>query len=202
MVDLAPGSADVVWASAGKVLETTDGGGQWRELDIAATRVDAVDERHAWALGSQVWRTTDGGGHWQGLGGPAGGLDLDFVSPTRGWLLAPRPPESAAASAAGSDGACASAAGANAADGAAAAVAAVLTVYGTTDGGGTWRRLLQDPDLGCGIRPDQVSFVDALHGWLTNGGGILLGTTDGGNRGRAAVSPTLPIRGASGGSTS
>ncbi len=93
--DFAPGSADVVWASAGNVLVTTDGGAQWRELDIAAVAVDAVDERHAWALGSQVWRTTDGGSQWQGLGGPTGGLDLDFVSPTRGWLLAPQGASSA-----------------------------------------------------------------------------------------------------------
>ena len=89
ITDLAPASTDVVWASAGNVLATTDGGASWQELNIAASAVDAVDERHAWALGSQVWRTTDGGGHWQGLGGPSGARDLDFVSATRGWLLAP-----------------------------------------------------------------------------------------------------------------
>ena len=182
MVDIAPVSADVVWAGAGNVLVTTNGGAQWRELEIAATAVDAVDERHAWALGSQVWRTTDGGGHWQGLGGPAGALDLDFVSPTRGWLLTPRPPGSAAASAAGSDGVCSPAAGSN----------TVVTVYGTTDGGVTWRRPLQDPDWDCGFRPDRVSFVDAQHGWLTDGSKVLLRTTDGGKSWQRSGTSDLP----------
>ena len=52
-------------------------------------------------------------------------------------------------------------------------------IYRTTDGGMTWQEAQPDPAWGRNIAFDQVTFMDAQHGWVT-GQNVDLRTTDGG----------------------
>jgi photosystem II stability/assembly factor-like uncharacterized protein len=88
------------WRAVGNVIErTTDGGATWRSSDIdpGLPRLDGfqfVDQQHGWAWdqtsSQQLSRTTDGGARWAFLPntGSDALTDLQFISPTHGWVRA------------------------------------------------------------------------------------------------------------------
>lgn len=155
-----------------RFLRTTDGGATWRSVnppqvsDATAFSVRAwyfLDADHAWiavaasSTSLTVFATADGGLTWT-AGAPvppgyepggrlgAGATKLDFLDDRVGWLRT------------------SSAAGRH-----------TLKLYSTTDGGRTWRLILEAADsdgstlakLGHGCFEEELKFVSANLGWIS-----------------------------------
>jgi len=138
-------------------------------------------------LGGAVLRSADGGRHWRlvlarrpGFFGLVAGF---FLGPNRAWAIDQH----------------------QHADG----QGETTTVFGTSDGGRTWRQSRPLPgDLSscCTILTDQVYFADAAHGWLLREGPgtapsgptkllvMLWRTFDGGRDWTRVPSPALPLQ--------
>jgi len=145
----------VGWVAAGPtVFGTRNGGRSWQsELSVSGLlAVDAVDTEHAWALTtSSLFATSDGGHSWTSHVLPLNVTAVDFVDATTGWAVGRRggilATEDRGASwrglkaPASIDTVCL--------NGSTRAFAASGgTVFGTADGGATWRRVLRAPSAG------------------------------------------------------
>ncbi len=163
VVALTPERALIV-GYGGKILETEDGGGSWKEVDSGTQdhglySIVFVDDSHGWISGQDglILHTTDGGETWQRQNS---GTDRYLFSITaldreRAWAVGDR---------------------------------SVLTV--TVDGGRTWQErkaqaggeaaaasvsmAAQDPVF------YDIRFLDATTGWIAGEFGKLLHTADGG----------------------
>lgn len=128
-------SDNTVWAAAGRVVVSTDGGAHWRRTTRRAVNaVSAISPRQAWAVGANglVLHTTDGGHHWRARTIPVVVkhsklllVCVDFVDARHGW-----------------------------------AGAAGGVILRTSDGGRHWAHM---HTTAIGWRP-QLSFADASHG--------------------------------------
>jgi photosystem II stability/assembly factor-like uncharacterized protein len=157
-------------AGAGRIMATSDGGGNWTRQYAGPAdldQVDFIDGEHGWAAGGDtLLRTSDGGGSWTALAEPCQG-DLDsvhFVSPALGYAVAAAPagqPGSQAGQAAGqAGGAYTSAAGGS--------------LLRTTNGGQSWTAVTNAP-----ANPQSACFANADDGYLGTPSHIWR-TTDGG----------------------
>ena len=173
------------------VFSTTDGGSIWKDVTppetepLSGTQKTALgffqDAKTAWVtyainggnpVPSQVvvWHTSDGGVSWQasqpldltGLSEIYVPSDMQFVGGQNGWLLAHV---------------------------GVGMMHDYVVIYHTTDGGTSWRRII-DPYIDGGIQScskTAMVFTDATHGWLTGdchgvkAGALLFKSTDAGS---------------------
>ena len=189
-------SNGVAWFSAGQnVYRSTDGGAQWTNVSPPAESgvseaAFALDSAHAWVAvpmtqTSQPWNavtfyaTGDGGRTWQRLGSfPIAGSwlhQITFVDSSHGWLLV------SLGAATGSE---------------------AISVWGTTDGGHTWRELARSPmpqqaetpgQLSSACDKNGISFISDTTGWVTGvcagGAPFLERTIDGGHTWQSQALP-------------
>ena len=138
------------------LMRTTDGGKNWKRVNIRGVDVDARLVRalfsrggRGWAFGEAgtIFTTHDSGASWTRLQSPTRHLLLGgtFIDEDRGWL-----------------------------------VGAGATIIQTSDGGETWHlsRLVQ-PGQNV-VRFAATSFVDNRLGWAVGSEGIIYRTTNGG----------------------
>lgn len=96
-VVVAPGLTDA-WAIAGRqLLHTADGGGTWQPLGrVGATRVSFASASDGWAIrsasaGVMLSDTNDGGATWTTVATPCrrriAPLDISLATKTHGWLV-------------------------------------------------------------------------------------------------------------------
>jgi photosystem II stability/assembly factor-like uncharacterized protein len=190
------------------IVHTIDGGATWTiESTWPAGLVDFVDADHGWVLAGDVWSTSNGGRTWKRHGVAGDFSSIDFVDADHGW---------AAGSTSIRDDPNAGTTGAifvtsdggvtwrqqsfpgdtdqmntvdfvNAKDGWACGQGSDMggagTIVATTDGGAHWtaQSAGTDGDL------SGITFIDATHGWLPEGGSTYA-TTDGGTTWTAADS--------------
>jgi photosystem II stability/assembly factor-like uncharacterized protein len=171
-----PVSAQEAWVVAGPDLwRTVDGGGHWTRATPAGggrggLSVQAWGRDEAWVVASSfdqqgarslVFHTTDGGVHWSASSSILRGQGRPpfFVDHRHGWIL------SSYDTGAGSES---------------------LVVYGSSDGGATWRLLSQSgsDSLPRACPHAQMGFNDLNRGWIAaachSGPASLLRTSDGG----------------------
>jgi photosystem II stability/assembly factor-like uncharacterized protein len=167
-------------------------GSQAWSRDAGSAGMLATSGGVVWSLapsdeGDAVLRSADGGHRWQlvldarhGFAGVAAGF---FLGPDRAWAVSQL----------------------QHADGR----GETTTVYGTSDGGRTWRQsrpLPGDLTSCCTVLTDQVYFADASHGWLLGVGGadstgtaaklivMMWRTSDGGRTWARVASRDLPTQ--------
>ena len=152
-----------VWgvSAGGRIVATADGGATWTEQQSPAQHLAGVsfcDPMNGWAVGGgDIVHTSDGGTTWEAQSAPLGALKDDrdgltavsCVDPEHAWAARLRLKVQGNT------------------------VTSVSTVYGTSDGGATWRKLWSGD---AGAR--HIEFVDAQHGWMAGGG--VWATSDGG----------------------
>jgi photosystem II stability/assembly factor-like uncharacterized protein len=152
-----------VWGvgANGRIVATSDGGATWTDQESPAKSLIGVafcDPDNGWAVGGRdVVHTADGGRTWTAQSAPLGTLRehdgltaVACVDPERAWVVRQH------LVVGGKD-----------------TVSSVATVYGTSDGGTSWRRLWSGDAGG-----QHIEFVDQQHGWLAGGG--VWATSDGG----------------------
>ena len=152
------------WAvgQKGAIVVTSDMGDNWRvqasgtDSDLHA--VEFVDASTGWAVGQggTILVTHDGGTHWasQVSGTSVDLRSVSFVDPQHGWAVGYTVTRSASSGELEYAG----------------------TSLATVDGGTTWTA----QSLRGQTTLRSVDFVDQLHGWVTEGWGVLR-TTDGGH---------------------
>ena len=162
----------VVVGYGGKIIETTDGGRNWRAqtsgVENALYSVRFTDDQHGWIVGQDglVLRTADGGKSWQKQESNATLTDRDGTV-LRPYLFA-----------------------IDALDGEHAwAVGDRSMLVSTSDGGKTWRgqKVPMETDISGGeslAAADpifyDVKFIDVQHGWIVGEFGKIMHTEDGG----------------------
>jgi photosystem II stability/assembly factor-like uncharacterized protein len=169
MADLQNGWVIAKVESSFRLLRSTDGGTHWKDVTpISASgrkfdrfRISVVSSDIAWVMPygiseatTGIFRTVDSGRTWKSItvSAPVVG-SISFINPREGWLAT-------------SEGAFA---GSNA-----------VSIYSSTDGGGTWTRVVSVPSdssnsgLPFAGSKDTITFLNSTTGWIT--GGIL--TTD------------------------
>jgi photosystem II stability/assembly factor-like uncharacterized protein len=148
-------NASVGWVSSGSAVDgTRDGGRSWTQQlsSHGLLAVDAVDTEHAWALTTSIlFATSDGGRSWTRHRLPAATRAIDFVDANTGWAVSRRGGLFATSDRGASwrdveapksiDAICL-------AGPSRAFAAAKGVVFSSTDGGGTWRRVLQAASAG------------------------------------------------------
>ena len=181
-----------IWPSATCVecptimIRTTNRGRTWRRAGAAPSMPSFPTRNVGFAMKSRqatagdLMKTTDSGQTWRrvgspcrnGWGGYAWAAHLSFVSPSRGWLLCLGQPGAGQQS---------------------------MAVYRTSNGGATWKRLVNyyfDPGrirpggLGGGY-PRGINFAGSGRGLLWSRRGSTFRTSDGGRHWRA-ISATSP----------
>jgi photosystem II stability/assembly factor-like uncharacterized protein len=136
------------------LMNTSDGGGHWKRVNIRGADVDARLMRaifspsgHGWAFGEggSLFTTHDSGASWSRLQAPTRYLLLGgtFVDEYSGWL-----------------------------------VGAGATILRTSDGGDTWQHAILP--AATNVRFNSTSFVDARLGWAVGSGGAIYHTMNGG----------------------
>lgn len=140
----------------GLALRSTDGGADWIRMEhpaVSINTLDFIDERAGYAGSSgAILRTSDSGRNWTDVGAPPSERAplLEFVDADRGF----------AAAQVCVPGHCS------------------LAVHLTEDGGASWTQVLLAPDVRSTF-PRDLTFVDALHGWVVTASDIFI-TSDGG----------------------
>jgi photosystem II stability/assembly factor-like uncharacterized protein len=206
----------VVWAQSENpraLAHSTDGGATWaiKTLGEPVSAVDFADAKHGWALvyANAVWSTSNGGLTWKRHAIPRNWWfsSIDFIDATHGWaagstsILDDPNAGSSAAIFVTSDGGVTwhkqpfaadsdqmnSVSFANGQDGWACGDGSDMggagTLVATTDGGAHWSAQSAGTDWDL----SGITFIDATHGWLPEGGSIYA-TTDGGTTWTAADS--------------
>lgn len=179
------------------LMQTTDGGANWKRINIRGIEVDARLVRvvfshggRGWAFGEggAIFATRDSGTNWTRLQSPTRHLLLGgiFIDDDRGWLVG-----AGATIIQTSDGGDTwhvsqlPQASLNSVRFAATsfvnnrlgwAVGSAGTIYRTTNGGRTWQQL----DSGVDADLFDVKFIDAAEGWAVGSEGTIIYTTDGG----------------------
>jgi len=137
------------------LMKTTDGGENWKRIEIKGFDVDAILVRavfnrngRGWTFGEagSIYGTNDAGETWVKLHSPTRRLLLGgiFVDDYRGWI-----------------------------------VGAGATIIQTSDGGDTWYQSTL-PQVEKSIRFTATSFVDNRQGWAVGSGGSVYQTVNGG----------------------
>lgn len=137
------------------LMKTTDGGENWKRIEIKGFDVDAILVRavfsrngRGWTFGEagSIYTTHDAGDTWTKLQSPTRRLLLGgiFVDDDRGWL-----------------------------------VGAGATIIQTSDGGATWYQSTL-PQVEKTVRFTAASFVDNRRGWAVGSGGSVFCTANGG----------------------
>ena len=137
------------------LMKTTDGGENWKRIEIKGFDVDAILVRavfsrngRGWTFGEagSIYMTHDAGDTWVKLRSPTRRLLLGgiFVDDDRGWL-----------------------------------VGAGATIIQTSDGGDTWYQSTL-PQVEKSVRFTATSFVDNRNGWAVGSGGSVYRTVNGG----------------------
>lgn len=143
-----------------RILRTQDGGQHWKRVpyplkDIALQDVQFVDAQTGWAVGSAgtLLRSDDQGRTWHKVQAPLGSAHLMGLD-----FSDPRH----------------------------GCVAGGYKVWCTDDGGNRWQEggldLPADMDLSERIGFTRIRFQDAQRGWLVGKSGLVMRTTDGGQR--------------------
>ena len=138
------------------LLQTTDGGENWKRIDIRGIEVDILLVRvvfsrggRGWAFGEagSIYATRDSGANWTRLTSPTRHLLLggSFVDDDRGWL-----------------------------------VGAGATIIQTADGGDTWHVTKLPQAIQTAVRFSASSFIDNRLGWAVGSGGTIYRTVNGG----------------------
>jgi photosystem II stability/assembly factor-like uncharacterized protein len=137
------------------LMKTTDGGENWKRIEIKGFDVDAILVRavfsrngRGWTFGEagSIYKTHDAGETWVKLQSPTRRLLLGgiFVDDDRGWL-----------------------------------VGAGATIIQTSDGGDTWYQSIL-PQVERSVRFTATSFVDNRRGWAVGSAGSVYRTLNGG----------------------
>jgi photosystem II stability/assembly factor-like uncharacterized protein len=137
------------------LMKTTNGGEQWKRIEIRGFDIDAILVRavftrsgRGWVFGEAgaIYTTHDGGESWTKLQSPTRRLLLGgtFIDDDRGWI-----------------------------------VGAGATIIQTSDGGETWYQSLL-PQVEKSVRFTAVSFVDNRKGWAVGSSGSVYRTLNGG----------------------
>jgi photosystem II stability/assembly factor-like uncharacterized protein len=137
------------------LMKTTDGGENWKRIEIKDFNIDAVLVRavftrsgRGWTFGEggSIYATRDAGDTWVPLRSPTRRLLLGgmFVDDDRGWI-----------------------------------VGAGATIIQTSDGGDTWYQS-QLPQVEKSVRFTATSFIDNRKGWAVGSGGSVYRTDNGG----------------------
>ena len=138
------------------LMQTTDGGDNWKRVDIKGINVDARLVRAIFSRGGRGWifgeggtifTTYDGGTNWTKLQSPTRHLLLGgtFIDNDRGWI-----------------------------------VGAGATIIQTSDGGDTWHVCQLPQAVENSVRFAAISFVDNRLGWAVGSGGNVYRTINGG----------------------
>jgi len=204
---LPPSTIKMINASAGwaagsttdRILRTTDGGSHWNDVTPRGARLGTwttvfLDADNAWLASSlqpgsptndfsvEIYRTSDGGRNWSRVGMFVAGWGfpgaIDFVDRQHGWLLMK---QDGSLQTPGAD---------------------MMAVYGTADGGASWKKLSETDTSGL---PDhlpqacsktQLVFLNATTGWIQGGcgagGGYFLYVTRDGGGNWTAVALRVP----------
>jgi photosystem II stability/assembly factor-like uncharacterized protein len=137
------------------LMKTTDGGENWKRIEIKGFDVDAILVRavfsrtgRGWTFGEggSIYTTHDAGDTWSKLSSPTRRLLLGgaFIDNDRGWI-----------------------------------VGAGATIIQTSDGGDTWYQS-RLPQVEKSVRFNATSFVDNRKGWAVGSGGSVYQTVNGG----------------------
>ena len=137
------------------LMKTTDGGDNWKRIEIKGFDIDAILVRavfnrsgRGWTFGEggSIYATQDAGDTWTKLRSPTRRLLLGgfFVDNDRGWI-----------------------------------VGAGATIIQTSDGGDTWYQSTL-PQVEKSVRFTATSFVDNRKGWAVGSGGNVYSTDNGG----------------------
>ena len=137
------------------LMRTTDGGENWKRVELKGFDVDSVLVRavfsrggRGWAFGEQgaIYTTRDSGETWERLQSPTRHLLLGgtFVDDDRGWI-----------------------------------VGAGATIIQTSDGGDTWYQS-RLPQVEKRVRSTAASFIDNRNGWAVGSAGNVVHTANGG----------------------
>jgi len=137
------------------LMKTTDGGENWKRIEIKGFDIDAILVRavfsrsgRGWAFGEggSIYATQDAGDTWIKLRSPTRRLLLGgfFVDNDRGWI-----------------------------------VGAGATIIQTSDGGDTWYQSTL-PQVEKSVRFTATSFVDNRKGWAVGSAGNVYSTDNGG----------------------
>ncbi|TMD24912.1 MAG: hypothetical protein E6I99_01030 [Chloroflexi bacterium] len=204
---MPPSTIKMINASAGwaagsttdRILRTTDGGSHWNDVTPRGARLGTwttffLDADNAWLASSlqpgsptndfsvEIYRTLDGGRNWSQVGMSVAGWGfpgaIDFVDRQHGWLLMK---QDGSLQTPGAD---------------------MMAVYGTADGGASWKKLSETDTSGL---PDhlpqacsktQLVFLNATTGWIQGGcgagGGYFLYVTRDGGGNWTAVALRVP----------
>jgi len=204
---MPPSTIKMINASAGwaagsttdRILRTTDGGSHWNDVTPRGARLGTwttvfLDADNAWLASSlqpgsptndfsvEIYRTSDGGRNWSRVGMFVAGWGfpgaIDFVDRQHGWLLMK---QDGSLQTPGAD---------------------MMAVYGTADGGASWKKLSETDTSGL---PDhlpqacsktQLVFLNATTGWIQGGcgagGGYFLYVTRDGGGNWTAVALRVP----------
>lgn len=138
------------------LMQTIDGGDQWKRIDIQGLDVDIRLVRvvftragRGWAFGEagSIYTTKDGGLNWQRVLSPTRNLLLGgiFIDEYRGWL-----------------------------------VGAGATIIQTADGGDSWHITRLPNAIQSAIRFSSASFIDNRIGWAVGSQGSVYQTINGG----------------------
>ncbi|HSE31158.1 MAG TPA: YCF48-related protein [Pyrinomonadaceae bacterium] len=138
------------------LMQTTDGGENWKRINIKGIDVDIVLVRvvftrggRGWAFGEagSIYSTRDSGENWTRLTSPTRHLLLGgmFIDDDRGWL-----------------------------------VGAGATIIQTADGGDTWHVTRLPQAIENAVRFSAASFVDNRLGWAVGSRGTIYRTVNGG----------------------
>jgi len=179
-------------AGAGRIMATSDGGGNWTRQYAGPAdldQVDFIDDQHGWAAGGDtLLRTTNGGASWTALAEPCQGelSSVHFVSPALGYAVA--------AANAG-----------NQSPGARYTQALGGSLLRTTNGGASWSPVTSapaNPQSACFANADDGYLGTPAHIWRTTDGGQqwTLTLTEPGASGnqKTADTPEIQCAGASG----
>lgn len=145
------------------LMKTTDGGENWRRIEIKGFDVDAILVRavfarngRGWTFGEagSIYTTQDSGDTWVKLRSPTRHLLLGgiFIDDDRGWI-----------------------------------VGAGATIIQTSDGGETWYQSTL-PQVEKSVRFTAASFIDNRKGWAVGSGGSVYRTSNGGRTWQRQVS--------------